>query len=70
MGLLVLVLESAIPGQIAKYRLINGQQRFTALALVLCALREAAEAAGPRFRPALYVMLRIDCQHARGGWRV
>ena len=45
MGFLVLVPESVMPGQIAKYRLIDGQQRLTTLSLVLCALREAAEAA-------------------------
>jgi hypothetical protein len=53
MGFLVLVLEPAIPTQIAKYRLIDGQQLLTTISLVLCALREAAEAAGPPVRPAL-----------------
>jgi hypothetical protein len=57
MGFLVLVLEPVIPGQIAKYRLVNGQQRLTTLSLVLCALCEAAEAAGPPVRRAL----RLRC---------
>jgi hypothetical protein len=47
MGFLVPVPESVIPGQIAKYRLINGQQRLTALSLVVCALCEAARPADP-----------------------
>jgi hypothetical protein len=68
MGLLILVPESVIPGQIAKYHRIDGQQRFTIVSLVVCALREAAEAAGPPVQPAFHVMLRIDCQRARGGW--
>jgi hypothetical protein len=46
MGFLVLVPESVMPGQIAKYHLIDGQQRLTTLSLVLCALREVAAAAG------------------------
>src|SRR3954452_22878913 len=46
MGFLVLVPESVMPGQIAKYHLIDGQQRLTTLSLVLCALRDAAQAAG------------------------
>ena len=35
-----------MPGQISKYHLIDGQQRLTTLSLVLCALRDAATAAG------------------------
>ena len=46
MGFLVLVPESVMPGQIAKYHLIDGQQRLTTLTLVLCALRDAAAASG------------------------
>jgi hypothetical protein len=60
MGFLVLVPESVIPAQIAKYRLIDGQQRLTTFSLVLCALREGAAAAGPPVRPALHATLRID----------
>jgi uncharacterized protein with ParB-like and HNH nuclease domain len=44
MGFLVLVPESVIPGQSAKHRLIDGQQRLTTLSLALCAVREAAAA--------------------------
>ena len=46
MGFLVLVPESVGPGQIARFHLIDGQQRLTTLSLVLCALRNAARAAG------------------------
>ena len=46
MGFLVLVPESVMPGQIAKYHLIDGQQRLTTLSLVLCALRDVATASG------------------------
>src|SRR4051812_16833235 len=46
MGFLVLVPESVMPGQIAKYHLIDGQQRLTTLSLVLCALRDVATSAG------------------------
>jgi hypothetical protein len=46
LGYLVLVPESVIPAQIAKYRLIDGQQRLTTLSLVLCG-SEAARPADP-----------------------
>ncbi|HEY2154895.1 MAG TPA: DUF262 domain-containing protein [Isosphaeraceae bacterium] len=46
MGFLVLVPESVGPGRVARYHLIDGQQRLTTLTLVLCALRDAAREAG------------------------
>ena len=46
LGFLVLIPESVIPGQVAKYHLIDGQQRLTTLSLLLCALRDASKIAG------------------------
>jgi hypothetical protein len=46
MGFLVLVPELPMPGKITTFHLIDGQQRLTTLSLLLCALRDAASAAG------------------------
>jgi hypothetical protein len=46
LGFLVLIPESVMPGQIARYHLIDGQQRLTTLSLLLCALRDSAKLAG------------------------
>src|SRR5262249_38633184 len=46
LGFLVLIPESVMPGQIAKYHLIDGQQRLTTLSLLLCALRDVSKLAG------------------------
>src|SRR3954468_15477646 len=46
MGFLVLVPESVMPGQIAKYHLIDGQQQLTTLYPDLCALCDVAAATG------------------------
>jgi hypothetical protein len=47
MGFFTLVSEPVLPGQIAMYHRIDGQQRLTILLFVLCALREAAEVVDP-----------------------
>jgi hypothetical protein len=47
MGFLVLVPGSVFPAQIAKYRLIDCQERLTSLSRVVCALCEAARTADP-----------------------
>ena len=46
MGFLVMVPETFMPGRINRSHLIDGQQRLTTVSLVLCALRDAARAAG------------------------
>lgn len=46
MGFLVMVPETFMPGRVNRAHLIDGQQRLTTLSLVLCALRDAARAAG------------------------
>ena len=46
LGFLVLVPESVMLGRISKFHLIDGQQRLTTLSLLLCALRDVANASG------------------------
>src|SRR5262245_45389456 len=46
LGFLVLIAQSVMPGQVARYHLIAGQQRLTTLSLLLCALRDVSKLAG------------------------
>ena len=66
MGFLVLVPESVMPGQIAKYHLIDGQQRLTTLSLVLCALREVATASGLPELAQEVTLTTLEHQFRRG----